>query len=71
MFYKLRFVETELVFPPLFGMLMSALAEAELNRWMITHKLECQRIWTELQHVKVEFAFQLGSWTIGVSRELR
>lgn len=34
---------------------MPALAEAVLNRWMITHKSEYKRIWTELEHVRVCF----------------
>lgn len=71
MLHKLRFVEAELFFFFSLSSLnrsgkpMPASAEAVLNRWMITHKLEYKRIWTELEHVSVEFAFQLGSWSGG------
>lgn len=53
------------------GRVMSALAEAVLNRWMISHKLEYKRIWTELEHARLEFAIKLGSWSPGVRRGLR
>ncbi len=36
-----------------------------MDRW-ITDKLEYKRIWTELEHVRVELASHWGSWSGGL-----